>query len=56
MNPPVEPLTNEGCFFFEDHVVHTEHTGVTVEDGKAKAVAADLGPGAPQHPRRRQGR
>jgi ribulose-5-phosphate 4-epimerase/fuculose-1-phosphate aldolase len=40
----VEPLTNEGCFFFEDHVVHAEHTGITVEDDKARAIAADLGP------------
>jgi ribulose-5-phosphate 4-epimerase/fuculose-1-phosphate aldolase len=44
MKRPLLPLTNEGCFFFEDHVVHTDHTGITVEDDKAKAIAADLGP------------
>jgi len=44
MKRPLLPLTNEGCFFFENHVVHTDHTGITVEDDKAKAIAADLGP------------
>jgi ribulose-5-phosphate 4-epimerase/fuculose-1-phosphate aldolase len=44
MNRPLLPLTNEGCFFFENHVVHAEHTGITVEDEKARAIAADLGP------------
>lgn len=44
MKRPLLPLTNEGCFFFEDHVVHTDYTGITVEDDKAKAIAADLGP------------
>jgi len=40
---PLQPLTNEGCFFFEDHVLHDDHTGVTLEDSKAKAIAANLG-------------
>lgn len=44
MKRPLLPLTNEGCFFFENHVVHTEHTGITVEDDKARAIAAGLGP------------
>src|SRR6266702_5740448 len=44
MKRPLLPLTNEGCFFFEDHVVHTEHTGITVEEDKATAIAAGLGP------------
>jgi ribulose-5-phosphate 4-epimerase/fuculose-1-phosphate aldolase len=44
MNRPLQPLTNEGCMFFEDHVIHNEHTGVTLEDLKAKAIAQDLGP------------
>lgn len=43
MNRPIQPLTNEGCMFFEDHVVHTDHTGVTLEESKAKAIAASLG-------------
>jgi ribulose-5-phosphate 4-epimerase/fuculose-1-phosphate aldolase len=44
MNRTLQPLTNESCFFFEDHVIHDEHTGVTLEDLKAKAIARDLGP------------
>jgi ribulose-5-phosphate 4-epimerase/fuculose-1-phosphate aldolase len=44
MNRPLQPLTNEGCMFFEDHVIHTDHTGVTLEDLKAKAIARNLGP------------
>jgi ribulose-5-phosphate 4-epimerase/fuculose-1-phosphate aldolase len=43
MGRPVEPLTNEGCFFFEDHVVHDDHTGVTLEEDKAGAIAQALG-------------
>jgi ribulose-5-phosphate 4-epimerase/fuculose-1-phosphate aldolase len=41
---PVDPLTNEGCFFFEDHVIHDDHTGVTLEQDKAVAIARALGP------------
>ena len=44
MGRPLDPLTNEGCFFFEDHVVHSEHTGVTLEEDKAEAIARALGP------------
>jgi ribulose-5-phosphate 4-epimerase/fuculose-1-phosphate aldolase len=44
MGRPVDPLTNEGCFFFEDHVVHDDHTGVTLEEDKAAAIARALGP------------
>jgi ribulose-5-phosphate 4-epimerase/fuculose-1-phosphate aldolase len=44
LSRPLAPLTNEGCFFFEDHVVHDEPTGVTVEEVKAKAIARGLGP------------
>ena len=44
MNRPLLPLTNEGCFFFENHVVHAEHTGITLEEEKARAIAAGLGP------------
>jgi ribulose-5-phosphate 4-epimerase/fuculose-1-phosphate aldolase len=40
---PLLPLTNEGCFFFEDHVVHGDHTGVTLEEDKAGAIARSLG-------------
>ncbi|KAA9162694.1 class II aldolase/adducin family protein [Amycolatopsis acidicola] len=43
MGRPIQPLTNEGCMFFEDHVLHDDHTGVTLEDLKAKAIAQDLG-------------
>jgi ribulose-5-phosphate 4-epimerase/fuculose-1-phosphate aldolase len=41
---PLLPLTNEGCMFFEDHVLHTDHTGVTLEELKAKSIAQNLGP------------
>ncbi|WP_032404880.1 class II aldolase/adducin family protein [Rhodococcoides fascians] len=44
LDRPLEPLTNEGCMFFEDHVLHTDHTGVTLEELKAKAIAHNLGP------------
>jgi ribulose-5-phosphate 4-epimerase/fuculose-1-phosphate aldolase len=40
---PLAPLTNEACFFFEDHVIHDEPTGVTLEEVKAKAIAQGLG-------------
>jgi ribulose-5-phosphate 4-epimerase/fuculose-1-phosphate aldolase len=43
MGRPLDPITNEACFFFEDHVVHSEHTGVTLEDDKALAIAQALG-------------
>jgi ribulose-5-phosphate 4-epimerase/fuculose-1-phosphate aldolase len=43
-NRLIQPLTNEGCMFFEDHVIHTDHTGVTLEDVKAKSIARSLGP------------
>jgi len=44
LDRPLLPLTNEGCMFFEDHVLHTDHTGVTLEELKAKAIAQNLGP------------
>jgi ribulose-5-phosphate 4-epimerase/fuculose-1-phosphate aldolase len=44
LNRPLLPLTNEACFFFEDHVLHSEPTGVTLEQVKAKAIARNLGP------------
>ncbi len=44
LNRPLAPLTNEACFFFEDHVIHDEPTGVTLEEVKAKAIARSLGP------------
>ena len=44
LDRPLLPLTNEGCMFFADHVLHADHTGVTVEELKAKAIAQNLGP------------
>lgn len=40
----LQPLTNESCMFFEDHALHDDHTGVTLEELKAKAIAHSLGP------------
>ncbi|WP_281690010.1 class II aldolase/adducin family protein [Pseudonocardia thermophila] len=44
LDRPLLPLTNESCMFFEDHVLHTDHTGVTLEELKAKVIAQNLGP------------
>jgi ribulose-5-phosphate 4-epimerase/fuculose-1-phosphate aldolase len=40
---PLLPLTNEGCFFFEDHAIHSDHTGVTLEEDKSQAIVRSLG-------------
>jgi ribulose-5-phosphate 4-epimerase/fuculose-1-phosphate aldolase len=39
----LRPLINEACFFFEDHAIHRDHTGVTVEEDKSEAIARSLG-------------
>lgn len=42
---PLDPITQDACMFFEDHVVVTEGGGrVVFEDDGGKALASGLGP------------
>jgi ribulose-5-phosphate 4-epimerase/fuculose-1-phosphate aldolase len=43
MGRPVEPITTESCFFFNDHVVYRNWTGVAVEEEMADDIACALG-------------
>ncbi|MFF9868387.1 class II aldolase/adducin family protein [Streptomyces sp. NPDC013953] len=39
----LEPLTQEACAFYEDHVLYDAYTGVAVDTGEARRIAAALG-------------
>ncbi|MFJ8588164.1 class II aldolase/adducin family protein [Streptomyces sp. NPDC093595] len=39
----IEPITQEACAFYEDHVLYDAYTGVAVDVGEARRIAAALG-------------
>ena len=39
----LDPLTQDACSFFEDHVLFSEFTGVVLDLSEGKAIAAALG-------------
>jgi len=43
MGKPIDPITTESCFFFNDHAVYENWTGVTVEEDLADDIAHALG-------------
>lgn len=43
MGKPIESITTESCFFYNDHVVYENWSGVTVEEELADDIAKALG-------------
>lgn len=43
MGKPLEPITVESCFFYNDHVVHRNWTGVSTKENIATDIAKNLG-------------
>ncbi|MFE7398964.1 class II aldolase/adducin family protein [Streptomyces sp. NPDC057557] len=39
----VEPITQESCAFYEDHVLYDAYTGVVVDEEEGRRIAAALG-------------
>ncbi|MEU9763101.1 class II aldolase/adducin family protein [Streptomyces sp. NPDC047985] len=39
----VEPITQEACAFYEDHVLYDAYTGVVVDEAEGSRIAAALG-------------
>ncbi|MCX4788784.1 MULTISPECIES: class II aldolase/adducin family protein [unclassified Streptomyces] len=39
----IEPLTQESCAFYEDHVLYDAYTGVVVDEEEGRRIAAALG-------------
>ncbi|MFJ1611713.1 class II aldolase/adducin family protein [Streptomyces sp. NPDC087228] len=39
----IEPITQESCAFYEDHVLYDAYTGVVVDEEEGRRVAAALG-------------
>ncbi|MEU3219838.1 class II aldolase/adducin family protein [Streptomyces sp. NPDC006971] len=39
----VEPITQEACAFYEDHALYDAYTGVVVDAGEGRRIAAALG-------------
>ncbi|MFE7468320.1 class II aldolase/adducin family protein [Streptomyces sp. NPDC057499] len=39
----IEPITQESCAFFEDHVLYDAYTGVVVDEEEGRRIAAALG-------------
>jgi ribulose-5-phosphate 4-epimerase/fuculose-1-phosphate aldolase len=40
----LDPLTQDACAFFEDHVLFEEYSGVVLDTGEGDRIAAKLGP------------
>lgn len=40
---PLDPITQDACAFYEDHQVHTDFTGVVLEQSEGTRIAAALG-------------
>ena len=40
---PLDPLTQDACAFYDDHVVFDDYTGAVLELGEGKRIAAALG-------------
>jgi ribulose-5-phosphate 4-epimerase/fuculose-1-phosphate aldolase len=43
LHRPLEPLTQDDCAFFEDHSVFDDYTGVVLDPGEGRRIAAALG-------------
>lgn len=41
---PLDPLTQDACAFYEDHVLFDDFTGVVLDPGEGRRIAAALGP------------
>lgn len=41
----LDPITQDACAFYEDHVVYDDYTGVVLDDAEGKRLAARLGDG-----------
>ncbi|MEL5959483.1 class II aldolase/adducin family protein [Streptomyces sp. CLV115] len=39
----IEPITQESCAFYEDHVLYDAYTGVVVDEDEGRRIAAALG-------------
>ncbi|MFJ6010889.1 class II aldolase/adducin family protein [Streptomyces sp. NPDC092952] len=39
----IEPITQEACAFYEDHVLYDAYTGVVVDEEEGRRIAAGLG-------------
>ncbi|MEU6013202.1 class II aldolase/adducin family protein [Streptomyces sp. NPDC047515] len=39
----IEPITQESCAFYEDHVLYDAYTGVVVDEEEGRRIAAALG-------------
>ncbi|WP_268256946.1 class II aldolase/adducin family protein [Streptomyces glebosus] len=40
----LEPITQDVCAFYEDHALFDDYTGVVVDEGEGRRIAAALGP------------
>jgi len=40
---PLDPITQDACAFYDDHVVFDDYTGVVLEGGEGVRIAAGLG-------------
>lgn len=40
---PLDPITQDACAFFEDHVVFDDFTGVVLDNGEGERIATALG-------------
>ncbi|PWG73443.1 class II aldolase/adducin family protein, partial [Enterococcus hirae] len=40
----LDPLTQDACAFYQDHVLFDDFTGVVLDPGEGRRIAAALGP------------